>query len=297
MVNNLAELTDFDVRVQYEPAPIFIKDQDKLEKAVQETAEKYKSLIVTEDTAKSVKNSRAKLNDIKTKLNKKRIDIHNDYDEPYLKFKSDVDSLISEIDAVIYPIDRGLKELKDQQHQQRLEEVKAIIAESAPNYDVDPSEVEIDSSWLTESITKKKRLDGIIGAIVFIQKEQETLKQNIIAIKDYADMLNIEADGWIQQIKMGQSLNDVMQSMKSAVDRKAKQEEARKAVQSIKTTQHNDVTVDSNGEIVSETVYTTTLKLTGKNVEAFNNLKDYIESYGLKFEVIDKMHKEVINHE
>lgn len=297
MVNNLAELTDFDVRVQYEPAPIFIKDQDKLEKAVQETAEKYKSLIVTEDTAKSVKNSRAKLNDIKTKLNKKRIDIHNGYDEPYLKFKSDVDSLISEIDAVIYPIDRGLKELKDQQHQQRLEEVKAIIAESAPNYDVDPSEVEIDSSWLTESITKKKRLDGIIGAIVFIQKEQETLKQNIIAIKDYADTLNIEADGWIQQIKMGQSLNDVMQSMKSAVDRKAKQEEARKAVQSIKTTQHNDVTVDSNGEIVSETVYTTTLKLTGKNVEAFNNLKDYIESYGLKFEVIDKMHKEVINHE
>lgn len=59
--------------------------------------------------------------------------------------------------------------MEDQQRQLRLKHVQSLIAEMAPNYHVEPGEVEIDPTWLNKTTTKKKVTEGIADVMGYIK--------------------------------------------------------------------------------------------------------------------------------
>lgn len=82
-----------------------------------------------EDTIKKLKDSRALCNKLKEALNRRRIDLKNEFDVPYNEFKAQVDELTAIADNKSKEIDKAVKAYEDAQKAKRKIEVDVIIDE------------------------------------------------------------------------------------------------------------------------------------------------------------------------
>ena len=73
------------------------------------TLEKYQGMVVTVESVKDAKSTRADLNRFKKSLNDTRIAIGKEWSRPYDKFKTQVDELIAMVDEPASAIDSQIK--------------------------------------------------------------------------------------------------------------------------------------------------------------------------------------------
>ena len=298
MAAEIATNEQLDFSVDYQPTKIVINNQDKLERALKAYVNKYSGLVVSEQTLKDDKKVKKELNSLKKQLNSKRIEIHKMFDQPYTDFKSDIDDMISQIDEVVNPINEGISKFEEQQKQQRLEDVKAEIAEMAPNYDVKPDEIEIDKSWLTKSFSESKRVKAIADQMGYIRQQHKIMESNILAVIEHAKTVDIEPDGWVEQLRQGQDVSYVISAIDNAVaKKKAVEEKARKQAEyqnemdKLRQKQVGDVKIDtSTGEIVQEPAVddkqiSCTLKITASKDQLWQ-VRNFLDDNHIKFETI-----------
>lgn len=297
-MNEVATDEQLDFSVEYQPTKIVINNQDKLERALKAYINKYSGLVVSEQTLPDDKKVKRELNSLKKQLNDKRIEIHKTFDQPYIDFKASIDGMLSQIDEVVNPIDEGISKFEEQQKQQRLEDVKAEIAEMAPNYGVKPDEIEIEDSWLNKSLSQTKRTKVIADNMAFVAGKKQELANNILAVTKYADSKDIEPAGWVEQLKQGQDLNYVMQAIDHAAEQKEieaeqarKQAEYQNEMDKLHQKQVGDVKIDTNtGEIVKDPIVkdkqiSCTLKITA-NTEQLWQVRNFLDDNHIKFETI-----------
>lgn len=86
---------------------------DTLKTQVLEVAEKYKGLVVTEDTIAGAKKDRAELNKLKTKIDTVRKEAKNEFMKPYQTFETKVKELIAIVEEPMNAIDVQLKDFED----------------------------------------------------------------------------------------------------------------------------------------------------------------------------------------
>ncbi|WP_149315825.1 DUF1351 domain-containing protein [Lentilactobacillus buchneri] len=273
-----------DYTIDYRPTVISINNFDQLKTAVEAYAAKYQNLAVSTSTEREAKASRAELRKLKAALDDKRKEIKKKYAEPYVVFANQIKDLEATLDASINPIDVGLKELEEHQRQTRLEHVTALIEEMAPNYHVEPNEVEIDPTWLNKSASKKKVTEGIADVMGYIKKQHDQLEKDINAITKYAQAYHIDPAGWIDQLKQGQDVNYLIQAIDDQVKRNQeaqKQAEAQVAADKVNQVQKGNQTIDkATGEVVSHSVV---LKIT-TTIPEMNLLKAYMDNKGIQYE-------------
>lgn len=273
-----------DYTIDYRPTVISINNFDQLKTAVEAYAAKYQNLAVSTSTEKEAKTSRAELRKLKAALDDKRKEIKKKYAEPYEAFANQIKDLEATLDASITPIDVGLKELEEHQRQTRLEHVQALIDEMAPNYHVNPDEVEIDPTWLNKSTSKKKVTEGIADVMGYIKKQHDDLETGINAITKYAQAYNIDPAGWIDQLKQGQDVNYLIQAIDNQVRRNQEAQqraEAQVAAEKVNQVQKGNQTIDkTTGEVVSHSVV---LKIT-TTIPEMNLLKAYMDNKGIQYE-------------
>lgn len=275
-----------DYTIDYRPTVISINNFDQLKTAVEAYAAKYQNLAVSTSTEKEAKTSRAELRKLKAALDDKRKEIKKKYAEPYEAFANQIKDLEATLDASINPIDVGLKELEEHQRQTRLEHVQALIDEMAPNYHVNPDEVEIDPTWLNKSTSKKKVTEGIADVMGYIKKQHDDLETGINAITKYAQAYNIDPAGWIDQLKQGQDVNYLIQAIDNQVRRNQEAQqraEAQVAAEKVNQVQKGNQTIDkTTGEVVSHSVV---LKIT-TTIPEMKLLKKFMDSKGIQYEKV-----------
>lgn len=298
MTEELVPTKQLDFSVDYQPTKIVINNQDKLERALKAYINKYSGLVVSEQTLKDDKKVKKELNSLKKQLNSKRIEIHKTFDQPYTDFKASIDGMVSQIDEVVNPIDEGISKFEEQQKQQRLEDVKAEIAEMAPEYGVSVDEIEIEDSWLNKSLSKIKRTKAIADNMAYIRDQKQELANNVLAVTKYADSKDIEPAGWVEQLKQGQDLSYVMQAIDHAAEQKEieaerarKQAEYQAEMDKLRQKQVGDVKIDtSTGEIVQEPAVddkqiSCTLKITASKDQLWQ-VRNFFDDNQIKFETI-----------
>ena len=277
------ELSLPEYTIDYQLPVITINNFNQLKTAVEAYANKYQGMAVTASTEKESKSSRAELRKLKQALDDKRKEIRKKYAEPYQRFAAQIKDLEMTLDSSINPIDAGLKELKEQQRQLRLKDVNALIAKMAPNYHVEPGEVEIDPTWLNKTTTDKKVTKGIADVMGYIEKQHDDLKTDISTITKYAQAYHIDPAGWIDQLKQGQDVNYLLKAIDNQVKlNKQKQQtlEAQAAEAQTHQVQQKGKTIDTNtGEVVSHTVV---LKITA-TIPQMKLLKNYMQSNGIQY--------------
>jgi len=294
MATEIATSEQLDFSVDYQPTKIVINNQDKLERALKAYVNKYSGLVVSEQTLKDDKKVKKELNSLKKQLNSKRIEIHKMFDQPYTDFKSNIDGMISQIDEVVNPIDEGISKFEEQQKQQRLEDVKAEIAEMAPKYDVSIDEVEIEDTWLNKSLSKIKRTKAIADNMAYVRDQKQELANSILAVTKYADSKDIEPSGWVEQLKQGQELTYVLQAIDHAAQAKSdeaeqakKREEYQKSIDAVTQEKVGTKVVDKNtGEIISDSRMVV-LKITG-SLQDLYDVRHFLDDHGIKFERVQK---------
>ncbi|MGF7436796.1 DUF1351 domain-containing protein [Lentilactobacillus senioris] len=249
MANKLIEAPN--VSVTYQPANLVINGYDELNKAISDYADQFKDLVITGETEADVKKIRSQLNGVRTSINQKRKDVKQEFNKPLRDFEADIRNINSNLDDVINPIDEALRELKEQHQQDKKSEVESLIAEMAPNYGVEPSQVEINPKWLNKSTSKSSITRDLSDDLTFLAKEQKSKQAAVMAVTQYAEAKHVEPSGWVNQIENGQDLDYVVK----AIDRSIEQQHVKDVATKANQIKVGDKVVDQNtGEVVDQTL-------------------------------------------
>lgn len=288
--------------VTYKQAEVTINNYEALKEAVQAYADRYKGLTITEATFKEAKDTRKELRKVMKALDKKRKDIKKEAAEPILKFEAQVKSLVEIIDATQAELGEGINEVTEQRRQVKLEHVKALINEMAPNYEVDPSEVEIKSSWLNESTTNKKIIDEIAGTMRDINRQKTKLATERKLIELTCREHGLDPSGWYVMldgvIDVHTVLDEIERYAKEKQENeelKQKQQEAELAEQKAKLAEINGKQVDTETGAVMITKQVVSFKIKGTKEQLDNIAKFIVQSNVEVLEASDR--QEVIEEE
>lgn len=241
-----------EASIDFNPARVEIKGYEDMEVSLESFVKKYKGLVATEETIKEVKATRASLNKLKKLLDDKRKEVKREASKPIKDFEDKIKRLVSVIDTVNSDIDSSIKSLEDKQRMQRELEVKALIEEMAPNYDVDPAEVEIKSSWLNKTTSKKKLLDEIAGTMHDInrQKEKQATERKLIELA--CKEQGLEPYGFFQMLEGVLDVNIVIKEIERAGKEKRDRAELAKRKQEAELAEQRAKLADVSGKQIDK---------------------------------------------
>ncbi|MBU5276442.1 DUF1351 domain-containing protein [Lactiplantibacillus argentoratensis] len=285
MANEVINLPDY--KVDYQPVPIKINNLEGLQAAIAQYVSRYSNLVITEDNVTDSKQVRAKLNKLKKVLDDRRKEIKRNYNQPLREFETKVKKLEASIDMIIDPIDEGLGELEVQRREQRKVDVMGLIAEMAPNYDVEVDEIEFDPRWLNKSISNKQITQEVASSMTVVKQAKDKLATATTMITKYAQAVDVDPIPWIDQLKQGQDVQYLLQAIDRQVE-SAKERERQRELKQQAAAEHQQETstgkiVDTDtGEVVS---LTRTLKITATKDQMWG-LSSYMKKNGIKFEAV-----------
>lgn len=291
----------FDVEVK---TSVEMKNEEQLNALVTEVESKMAGLVFTDENVPEAKETRASLNKIIKRLDAGRKGVKNEALIPVTAFENKMKEFVRRMNNVISPIDDGIKEFEEAQKANRKSVVEKLINESAVNFDIEPSEVVIQDSWLIKSLSDIKRTKLVTDEMTRIQQEKQKLANELSIIASYCKALNLDDGGWLLQINQGVPSPEVMKSIDEynqrekerierekqlEVDRQAKIAQEQLAKQSqveVAKEPVSHVEVEPpRQEPVFPVMETLTLKFTGTETQ-LTQLSDFIKTIGIGVEKV-----------
>lgn len=152
---------------------------------VKQDLEKYKGIKYDDSSIPVAKADRAKLNGFCKVVNEMRLNIKKRYEEPYLKFKAEVDEVISSVESVSKSIDDQVKDYEKVKREEKESEIKvylnSVIGELAEfiTYDKLFSDKWLNSGTSMKAIqeeinSKLMQINSDIATIELLKSEDET---------------------------------------------------------------------------------------------------------------------------
>lgn len=314
-----------DFSVEFKESEITVSHKAEFEAGVKAYAAKYKDWAVSQDTLQDAKNVRAEMNKNNKRMDEKRKEIKDKFNKPLTEFEKWIKDQKAEIQKVIDPIDKGIKELEELEQEERRKKLMAEIEEIAPNYGVEVDEITINPSWsnkdnfTTKGKLNKKALNEICGEMKAVKAEKDQLEANKTLIANYAKAVGQEPESWVVQIENGATPQELMKQIDQAIkaknerlEQEQKQKEYEEAIAGMETSQvevGNKVVDEETGEIINtvdllfgETeedpfadpfpvsrpvIKTVTYRLSAPN-HLILQAKQYLQGLGIKIEEIDR---------
>lgn len=318
-------VNELDFSVEFKESEITVAHKAEFEAGVKAYAAKYKDWAVSQDTLQDAKNVRAEMNKNNKRMDDKRKEIKDKFNKPLTEFENWIKDQKAEIQKVIDPIDKGIKELEELEQEERRKKLMAEIEEIAPNYGVEVDEITINPSWsnkgnfTTKGKLNKKALNEICGEMKAVKAEKDQLEANKTLIANYAKAVGQEPESWVVQIENGATPQELMKQIDQAIkaknerlEQEQKQKECEDAIAGMETSQievGNKVVDEETGEIVNTVdlpfgeaeedpfadpfpvsrpaIKTVTYRLSAPN-HLILQAKQYLQSLGIKIEEIDR---------
>lgn len=303
--------TELQVGVSYTPSEIIIENEEKLADSVFKLVTTYGNLIFTDANVPEAKTAKASLNKVRKILEDQRKDVKKKYNEPLKVFEDRIKAYVSQIDQVKNDIDQGIQDFEEREKQTREVILLETINEMLPNYNVTTDELEIDPSWLNKTnYTKKgevnsKTVKTIADKLGFIALEKSRIEGDKKTVQTFAELNGLEPYAWENLIIQGDSVNDVLERMKQAVEQK-KRDEVEKERQIAADKEYHDAmeqlekdrqkavgekVIDSDtGEVVNEFVKDKILKFTleiSGTKSKLHELNQYMTEQGIEFKKVE----------
>ncbi len=276
MASNEVVLQDFSVN--FTPTKITIKNETEMKQELETIADKYSGLIVTENNLKSVKSTRAKLNALNKGLDDKRKEIKSSYNAPLDEFEDKVKGYQAIINKSLEPISDGIKTLENSQREERKAHVQEVINEMAPEYDIDPTEIEIEKSWTNKTMTDIKLTRILSDGFNALKRKKDLFETNKKLVEEHCKYVGVEPAGWVSQLSDEYNATDVIKAIDQAVEDKKQKElaeqkqiESEKAIQESKQQKIGSSVIDTEtGEVIQDDIpseYAVSIQLIGSKVD------------------------------
>lgn len=277
------ELLVLDDLVVVQPGKLEIQNQAGLDGLIKEITAKYDGQIVTEDTLKEAKSSRAELRKYAKALDKKRLEKKREYMVPADNFEKDVKNYVKKLNGVALKIDEGIKYFEAQQEAERKAQVKAMIEEATSIKGVDPETIVIQKGWLTKSMSKAKKMEEIVEAV----ERQARINKDLEETRKYCLKLGLPSERY-EEIARDQGywearnfIDGDYDSLQKKKEMELLAKEAEIELQRMNTVEVGTKRVDkTTGEVVKE-FQIVAFKLKGTK-EQIDDLARYVKESGIE---------------
>lgn len=158
------------IEVNYTPGKITFPSAGALKAYVAEVLTKTKGLVATDESIKATKTSRTEVNKLQKAIADVRKRYKKEWDQPFVEFESTLKALEGDCKDASADLKAAIDSFEDQQKEERRKAVQGLIDEMAPNYHVNPEDVEIVDKWLLKSTSKKAVLEGVAESMKTLQR-------------------------------------------------------------------------------------------------------------------------------
>lgn len=259
-------------QVGFKDGQIQFENVDQFKKDFEQIIKRHSNFIVTEDTMKGAKASRADLRNAAKESASWRSKVKTELLKPF----DDVSEIATEYEKkvkdVADEIDKDIKVFEEVEKRKRREGLNEFIAQRADDLDVNP-DIEIIDKWFIKgnfngTVPKKAFMEEHIEPqFDLLVKNKEQRIADTVAIRNYAEGKSFDPEGYIHNLDF-KSLAEIMSDIDHDVVKRQKREEAAKAVAEMEAEKDlenhiDEVTVDNRvidqctGEIVSEVPHIT----------------------------------------
>ncbi|QAR69687.1 DUF1351 domain-containing protein [Leuconostoc mesenteroides] len=271
-------------QVGFKDGQIQFENVDQFKKDFEQIIKRHSNFIVTEDTMKGAKASRADLRNAAKESASWRSKVKAELLKPF----DDISEIATEYEKkakdAADEIDKDIKVFEEVEKQKRRDGLNDFIVQRADDLDVNP-DLEINDKWFIKgnfngTVPKKAFLEEHIEPqFELLVKNKEQRVANTVAIRNYAESKTFDPEGYIHNLD-SKSLAEIMSDIDHDVVKRQKREEAAKAVAEMETEKRlenhiDEVTVDNRvidqntGEIVSEAPQIT---VTSANLNTVNQV-------------------------
>lgn len=281
-----------NVTVDYQVGKLELKNAELLKNAVREIADKYKDLIITDETVKSDKKTKTELNGLLKQLEDKRKEYKKQYQVPLKNFENSIKDIEAPLNDAINNLKLQLNDYDERLAKQKEEQIRSFIEEVCKEHKADAKDIIINPKWLNKSTSKKTWQDEAIQAIKLQDAEISRFEIDVANVKAFAKQLDVNPDSYIYQLNMGASSVEVVQRMQQDVERDKKRQEAldaeikaMKEAKKARTKVVDDKRVDTEtGEV--EELETYNLVVTGKH-EDLVSLAKFMQEHDINFKLAE----------
>lgn len=259
-------------QVGFKEGQVQFENVDQFKKDFEQIIKRHSNFIVTEDTMKGAKASRADLRNAAKESASWRSKVKAELLKPF----DDISEIATEYEKkakdAADEIDKDIKVFEEVEKQKRKDGLNDFIVQRADDLDVNP-DLEINDKWFI-----KGNFNGTVPKKAFVEehiepqfellvKNKEQRLVDTVAIRNYAEGKSFDPEGYIHNLDF-KSLAEIMSDIDHDVVKRQKREEAAKAVAEMEAEKDlenhiDEVTVDNRvidqctGEIVSEVPHIT----------------------------------------
>ena len=259
---------------------------DEIKGELQTVLEKYQNLAFTDETMKEAKNTRAHLNQLKTKIDNVRKDMKKRCLAPYEAFEAKIKDLTGLVDKPILQIDSQVKSYEDRCKQIKFENIQTFWNENAK--DILPL-VSFDrifnEKWLNATTTMKSINEEILKIVDDVKQGLDTISQLHtefeLQVKDkFLETLNLAiALSENNRLKERQKAIEEQEKLRKEAELKAQQQAQNPAP--AETPKQMDIVEEVKK--VEEQEYQIIFKVTATR-EKLSLLKQFLENNNIKIE-------------
>ena len=224
-----------EISVAFEPAKIEVLDREKFEEQINNIAEANSNRVVTAETLKDDKSTRAELRKLYKSLNDEKIRIKKEYNKPLSEFEIWFKKAVSVLDKAISQIDDGVKEVEFKQKEERKEIVRAELLELTKDLELDSRIFEVmvedwaKASNFNDYKPKKTLQDSMSYAVELERLKQEEIKKNKKNISNFAFMSGISDTPYIRMYDDGKEVSEILEIMNEDIAKEKARKEAEEA--------------------------------------------------------------------
>lgn len=224
-----------EISVAFEPAKIEVLDREKFEKQINSIAEANSNRVVTAETLKDDKSTRAELRKLYKSLNDEKIRIKKEYNKPLTEFETWFKKAIVVLDKAISQIDAGVKEVEFKQKEERKGIVRAELLKLTKKLELDSRIFEVmvedwaKTSNFNDYKPKKALQDSMSYAVEQERLKQEESRKNKKNISNFAFMSGISDTPYIRMYDDGKEVSEILEIMNEDIAKEKARKEAEEA--------------------------------------------------------------------
>lgn len=216
-----------ELQIQITQQGTITTNLDALKVELQEIAERYAGIVVSEDDIALAKKDLAELRKIREEVESRRKSVKKEWAKPYEQFEAEVKDALKIIDAPIIAIDKQIKDYAEKEKAQKKEKVKELYEQEIGDYrEFLPLESIFDEKWLNKSVSEKDILFDL-----------NSRKTQVITDLDSIRALGSEFEDEVikaykvsgNQLSAAIKRNSDLISAKQMAEQRAKEEAERKA--------------------------------------------------------------------
>ncbi|CAI3700709.1 DUF1351 domain-containing protein [Clostridium neonatale] len=280
--------------------PIIKANFDEVKESLNQSLEKYKGIIVTEETLQDCKKTQQDLSKVKNGIETFRKSVKKDMEVPIKEFEAKCKELVSLIGEVEQPIKDGITVFDNKRREEKRTKALEFIKDAVAKHGLDEkraSKLTVIDKYLNLSASGKSVKEDIEQRALMLLQEQDRELGVIQVINGTIKAVNegintkLKIDDFKTLIEMNTPVARIIEEIHKRAEKIKEAEKPKEEIKVDPPKEEVSIPVDlaahTPAEQKEEKLYFYELKIIA-DAEHMLKLKELIQSEGFKYETINK---------